>query len=66
MTNGSTQAPNYGAKDLGKYQDLGRGPFTSYFRRLAGAVGYAPTLEPLPGLRLLQVAPQIGQHGPDM
>src|SRR5260370_25133225 len=42
MANGSSQPPNYGAKDLGEYKDLGRGPTTSYFRRLAGAVGFAP------------------------
>jgi hypothetical protein len=39
---GPDKAANYGAKDLGNYQDLGRGPFTSFFRHLAGAVGYAP------------------------
>jgi hypothetical protein len=36
MANGSNQAPDYGAKDLGKYEDLGRGPVTSYFRRVVG------------------------------
>ena len=34
MANGSNQAPSYGLKDLGKYEDLGRGPVTSYFRRV--------------------------------
>jgi hypothetical protein len=42
MATASKQPPDHGAKDLGNYQDLGRGPFTSYFRRLAGAVGYPP------------------------
>jgi Calcineurin-like phosphoesterase len=42
MASGSNQVPNYGAKDLGEYKGLGRGPTTSYFRRLAGAVGFAP------------------------
>jgi hypothetical protein len=34
MTNGTNQPPNYGLKDLGDYQNLGRGPVTSYFRRV--------------------------------
>ena len=34
MTNGSNNPPDYGLKDLGKYEDLGRGPVTSYFRRV--------------------------------
>ena len=42
MANGSDKSPDHGAKDLGEYKDLGRGPVTSYFRRLAGAVGFSP------------------------
>jgi len=34
MTNGTNQAPDYGSKDLADYQNLGRGPVTSYFRRV--------------------------------
>jgi hypothetical protein len=34
MANRSNETPDYGAKDLGKYEDLGRGPVTSYFRRV--------------------------------
>jgi hypothetical protein len=34
MANGSNPAPNQDAKDLGKYKDLGRGPVTSYYRRV--------------------------------
>lgn len=43
MPDGPDQVPNYGAKDLGRYQDLGRGPSTSYFRRIAAQMGLPPT-----------------------
>jgi hypothetical protein len=36
------QPPNFNGKDLGRYQDLGRGPLTSYYRRLAAKAGHAP------------------------
>jgi hypothetical protein len=42
MADDSRQLPNYGLKNLGNYRDLGRGPFTCYFRRLAGTVEYTP------------------------
>lgn len=42
MADQSNLQPDYGAKDLGKYQDLGRGPATSYFRRLAAQAGIPP------------------------
>src|ERR1700723_1890157 len=34
MANRSNQAPDYGLNDLAQYKNLGRGPVTSYFRRL--------------------------------
>lgn len=43
MANGSNQPPRYEAKNLGDYRDLGRGPFTSYYRRLVAAAGVSPT-----------------------
>jgi hypothetical protein len=42
MADSSDRAPDYGAKHLGNYKDLGRGPVTSYFRRLAAEAGHAP------------------------
>jgi hypothetical protein len=35
-------APNFGAKDLGQYRELGRGAISSYFRKLAAKSGHAP------------------------
>jgi hypothetical protein len=34
VVNGPNQASSYGLNDLGEYKDLGRGPITSYFRRV--------------------------------
>jgi hypothetical protein len=42
MANGPNQPPNYTAKDLGLYDNLGRGPTTSMYRRLAAATGFPP------------------------
>jgi len=42
MADTASQAPDYGSKDLGAYNDLGRGPTTSYFRKLAASTGHAP------------------------
>jgi hypothetical protein len=39
MANGSNPTPNQEAKDLGKYENLGRGPLTSYFRRVVEETG---------------------------
>lgn len=39
MADHSNQAPDYGSKDLGQYQNLGRGPLTSYFRRVVAQTG---------------------------
>jgi hypothetical protein len=37
--------PNYGAKDLGRYRDLGRGPFIDFYRDLAARTGHAPNAD---------------------
>jgi hypothetical protein len=42
MGNKSNQGPSYGGKNLGDYRDLGRGPVTSYYRRLAAVEGHPP------------------------
>lgn len=42
MANGSNQAPDYGLNDLAQYKDLGRGPVTSYFRRVVAETGLPP------------------------
>jgi hypothetical protein len=34
--------PHHGAKPLGEYKGLGRGPYTSYYRRLAARTGHRP------------------------
>jgi len=40
MASAPDQPPDQGAKDFAEYKDLGRSPVTSYFRRLAGEVGF--------------------------
>jgi calcineurin-like phosphoesterase family protein len=34
--------PNFGAKDLGQYRQMGRGAVIAYFRKLAAKVGHPP------------------------
>ncbi len=45
MPNGPNQPPSYGAKNLGDYTVLGRGPFTSFYRRLVAATGVRPSAQ---------------------
>ena len=40
------QPPNYNAKDLGRYKDLGRGPFIDFYRDLAARTGHASNAGP--------------------
>jgi hypothetical protein len=42
MVAGSIQPPSHGAKNLGDYKDLGRGPFTSGYRRQVAETGIPP------------------------